>query len=215
MVVDIVAKGRTTLFVGRGRTKTGIRWKQQRDEVIEMRPTTLKRIAAGIGALGLAAFVVPATADAGQAIERDFYAAYSGQYQDEATHECGPGEQANLILGEGVGRFVGRFDLRIEACVAPTSELTGTVTGTAYYVAANADQLTFGFAGEYSVNLMEGTIESTLPATGVSGTGRFANVELGDGEGIAVDTNPIGSDLSYGYVSGPLVFDAADRAPSN
>jgi hypothetical protein len=187
----------------------------QASEVIKMRQVTLKRMAAGIGALALAAFVVPATADAGQPIERDFYATYSGQYQDEPTHECGPGEQANLVLGEGVGRFIGRFDLRIEACVTPTSELTGTVTGGAYYVAANGDQLDFGFAGDYVVNLAEGTIDATLPATSVSGTGRFANVELGDGQGVAVDTNPIGSDVSYGYVSGPLVFDASDRAPSH
>lgn len=174
----------------------------------------LKRRAAWAGGLLLAAALVPATVDAGQAVEHDFFATYSGQYQEVATHECGAGEQANLVLGEGVGRFIGHYDLRIEACAAPTSPLTGTVVGTADYVAANGDQLTFGFAGDYSVDLDAGTIVASLPATSVAGTGRFAHVELGDSGGMAVDTNPIGSDVSYGYVYGALVFDASDRAPA-
>jgi hypothetical protein len=197
-----------------GRRTLGTEDHRRTDEVIAMTVMGWRRLAAGLGALSLAAFLAPATADAGQAVERDFFATYSGHYQDEVTHECADGEQANLVLAEGVGRLIGRYDLRIEACVAATSPLTGTVVGTADYVAANGDQLSFGFAGEYVVDLDEGAVMAMLPATSVDGTGRFASVEFGDGGGMAVDTNPLGSDVSYGYVYGSLVFDASDRAPS-
>jgi len=177
----------------------------------------LKRTARVVAALASASIFVPAPAGAGQMIERDFHATYSGEYQDpgQVTHDCAAGELANLVLGEGVGTFIGRFDLRIEACVSPTSELTGQVNGTAYYTAANSDLLWFDFDGTYQVDLAEGAIISTLPATAVDGTGRFANVELGDGPGVAVDTNPIGSGVSFGVVSGPIVFDASDRGRSS
>jgi len=176
----------------------------------------LKRTVLVVAALCVASMVLPAPARAGQMIERDFYATYSGEYQDasQVTHECGVDEQANLVLGEGIATFLGRFDLRIEACASPTSELTGQVNGTAYYTAANGDLLWFDFDGSYEVDLTELAIISTLPATGVAGTGRFANVELGDGPGVAVDTNPINSGVSFGVVSGPIVFDASDRGHS-
>jgi hypothetical protein len=176
----------------------------------------LKRTALVMAAFSATSIVLPAPASAGQMIERDFYATYSGEYQDpsQVTHECEEGEQANLVLGEGVGKFIGRFDLRIEACVSATSEITGQVNGTAYYTAANGDLLWFNFDGLYEVDLAELAIISTLPATGVDGTGRFANVELGDGPGTAVDTNPINSGVSFGVVSGPIVFDASDRGHS-
>lgn len=176
----------------------------------------LKRIAVVVATFAVATIAVPAPASAGQMIERDFYATYSGEYQDpsQVTHQCDLGEQANLVLGEGIGKFIGRFDLRIEACVSETTPLTGEVTGTAYYTAANGDLLWFDFDGEYVVDLDELAVISTLPATGVAGTGRFANVELGDGPGEAVDTNPLDSGVSFGVVSGPIVFDASDRGHS-
>jgi hypothetical protein len=177
----------------------------------------LKRIAVVVGALAMTSLATPGTVSAGRMIERPLHMTYTAEYQDEVTHTCDSGEQANLLLGEGVGSLVGRFDLRIEACVLATSPLTGDVTGTAYYTAANGDLLAFVFDGEYVVNLDTLTLESVLPAVDAFGTGRFANVELGSGTGAAVDFNPLNPDftnsgMSYGYVTGAIVYDASARA---
>lgn len=172
----------------------------------------MKRIASLVGVLAVTSLAVPATVSGGQTIERPFHATYEGVYQDVVTHTCGAGEQANLVLGDGVGSLIGRFDLRIEACTSATGPITGIVYGTAFYTAANGDELSFGFSGGYTVNLDTFTIESVLPPTDVSGTGRFANVELGTAVGQAMDFNPIGSGVSYGYVDGSIAYDASDRS---
>ena len=172
----------------------------------------LRRIALLVSALAVSSLAVPTTVSGGQTIDRPFHATYEGVYQDEVTHACSAGEQANLLLGDGVGSLIGRFDLRIEACVAATSPLTGDVYGTAHYATANGDELEFGFAGGYTVNLETMTIESVLPPTYVSGTGRFSNVELGVVDGAAMDFNPIGSGVSFGHVTGSIAYDASDRS---
>lgn len=172
----------------------------------------LQRIALMVGVLAVSSLAGPATASGGQTIDRPFHATYEGVYQDVTTHTCGAGERANLVLGDGVGSLIGRFDLRIEACVAETSPLTGDVYGRAFYTVANGDALNFDFAGTYAVNLDTLTIEAVLPATDVSGSGRFANVQLGDTPGAAMDFSPIGSGVSFGYVTGSIAYDASDRA---
>lgn len=167
----------------------------------------LERVALVVGALALVSLASPAEVSGGQMIEREFRASYAGTYQNpqDITHECPAGQFPNLVLGDGVGSLVGRFDLRIEACVDP---FTGLVTGTAFYTAANGDLLAFEFEG-FGVPQPDGSIVSTLPATGAFGTGRFANVQLGSAHGVAVDTT-VGSSSS-GYVEGPIVYDASNR----
>lgn len=172
----------------------------------------LTRIGAVTAALAVGMFAVPGPADAGRMIERDLHISYTAQYQAEPQHTCEPGGQANLLLGDGVGSLLGRFDLRIEGCAyADPTGLSGTVDGVAYYVTANGDQIQFGFAGTYVVDLDAGQIVATMPGAYASGTGRFANVELIGGEG-AVDISPLGSGMSYGTVDGVIAYDASDRA---
>ena len=177
----------------------------------------LKRIAVVVGALAMTSLATPGSVGAGRMIERPLHLTYTAQYQEEAEHSCESGERANLLLGEGVGSLIGRFDLRIEACVEDTGLLTGDVTGTAYYTAANGDLLAFVFDGDYVVNPDTMTIEAVLPAVDAFGTGRFANVELGSGIGAAYDFNPLNPDfsnsgVSYGYVTGAIIYDASARA---
>ena len=173
----------------------------------------IKRFAAVIGILAVSTLAVPSTVQGGRMVERQFDAVYAGEYQPGADHECEDESHIkNLVLGEGVGSLIGHFEVRIEGCVdlSSTPPFPPRVYGTALYTAANGDLLGFEFDG-FVVASDGVTTVAELPATAAFGDGRFANVELGSGPGMAVDTS-VANTTSSGYVSGPIIYDASDRS---
>lgn len=141
---------------------------------------------------------------AGNARERPFHSSVESDF--EVVGECPSGAPLSSISGTGVASHLGSLTIEGSACQGEPGFVTWT--------AANGDTIGITFV---TILLAEpgedGSAPFTMQVLGVSGTGRFANVQFGEGQGLSgtIWFNPDGSGHLEGTSDGTIIYDASDR----
>lgn len=167
------------------------------------------RIRRALAALAVAVPTV-AFAAATASAERPGDLPFAVEIQADAVVDgtfCDGGAPHQVLAGTGRATHMGRITVLGEACAGGN--------GTAHWIAANGDMITIEFTTVVTgaPDPDDGSVPVAFPAIDVSGTGRFANVVLGDAplEAI-VHFLPDGNAHLDAWVDGTISYDASDRS---
>ena len=170
----------------------------------------MKRLRALVVLIVLAAGAIavgnsPASAGADQ--PRPFRVSVESEFSVVGT--CDSGAPLQVITGTGRAQHLGRFDILGQACLDGSP---GVVTWTA----ANGDEITIDFLVEIGPIGPDGSGPISFITLAVSGTGRFANVALGEDDALAGTVwffDEFGfSGRLEGGIDGTITYDASDRS---
>jgi hypothetical protein len=142
---------------------------------------------------------------AGNLVERPFHASVEAEF--EVVGVCPSGAPLSYISGSGTASHMGAITIEGQQCLGEPGEVTWT--------AANGDEITIQFI---TVLLAppgpDGSAPFEMPASVVTGTGRFASAQFGDDQPLSgtVWLNPDGSGHLVGSTEGTIIYDASDSS---
>lgn len=144
-------------------------------------------------------------AAAGQMTERPFQVSLEAEF--EMVGVCPSGAPLSHIEGSGTASHMGAIGAEGEQCLGEP----GVVTWTA----ANGDEITILFITVLLAAPGEdGSAPFLMPALEVTGTGRFANVQLSDALAGTIWFKPDGSGHLVGSIDGTIIYDASEGRES-
>lgn len=144
-------------------------------------------------------------AAAGQTTEKPFRVTLEADFENIGL--CPSDAPLSHIEGSGTASHMGKISVEGEQCLGEPGVITWT--------AANGDDITIVFT---TVLLAEPGVDGSapfmMPALDAEGTGRFTDVQLGEGQALSgtIWFNPDGSGHLVGSIDGTIVYDASNAS---